>query len=110
MAPKWGHFSLYKGQFKYILSKNRLKMQLKLKHNISNSEYNFWVTDGKSSQLFYSCDINLLSNMQDGEYTYELYENNGEFLATGLLQIGEYIQAPANEYNGTKKNLIVYGK
>lgn len=110
MAPKWGHFSFYEGQFKYISSKNRLKMQLKLKHNVSRVEYEFRVADKKESQLFYACDINLLAGMSDGEYTYELYENDGEFLATGLLQIGEYVQTPTNEYNRTKKDVIIYGK
>lgn len=85
-------------------------MILKLKHNISKAEYEFRVADKRESQLFYSCDINLLSGMTDGEYTYELYEADGEFLASGLLQLGEYVQTPKNEYNGGKKDVIIYGK
>ena len=84
-------------------------MILKLKNNISKKEYEFRVADKKESQLFYSCDISLLSDMVDGEYTYELYEIDGEFLASGLLQIGEY-KATKDEYNSGKKEIIVYGK
>lgn len=85
-------------------------MILKLRHNTSKTEYEFRVADKKESQLFYSCDIKLLDNMQDGEYSYELYEVDGEFLASGLLQIGDYVQTPKNEYNGAKKEMIIYGK
>lgn len=84
-------------------------MILKLKNNISKKEYEFRVADKKESQLFYSCDISLLSDMVDGEYTYELYEIDGEFLASGLLQIGEY-KATKDKYNSGKKEIIVYGK
>lgn len=85
-------------------------MILKLKNNTSKIEYEFRVADKRESQLFYSCDINLLADMADGEYAYDLYEVNGEKLATGLLQIGDYVQTPKNEYNGGKKEYVIYGK
>lgn len=85
-------------------------MILKLKNNTTKVEYEFEVADKMNSQLFYSCDIRLFEGMLDGEYTYELYEFNGEFLATGLIQIGEYVRTPKNEYNGGKKEYKIYGK
>jgi hypothetical protein len=85
-------------------------MQLKLRHNTTNTEYLFNIIDKKESKMFYTCEIVLDEGMQDGEYAYELYEVDGEFLASGLLQIGEYVQNPKNEYNGEKKKVIVYGK
>lgn len=64
-------------------------MNLKLTNNLDKNSYNFTVTDKETSRMFFNFDIKLKNGMPDGEYTYELTDE-GEIVATGILQIGDY--------------------
>lgn len=82
-------------------------MQLKLINNITkNTIIIDEIQDNFVSALFYTFDISLPDGVNDGEYTYELY-NEIEMVAIGLLQIGDY-QDTNKEYNESKKGYIVY--
>lgn len=86
-------------------------MVLKLRNNLTKKEYTFDnLVDQMTSRLFYTLDITLFEDMDDGEYAYTLYDE-GVVKATGLLQVGDY--KPQNntytaqthdgyiQYNGT---------
>ena len=66
-------------------------MTLKLFNNLTKKEYTFNNLDDKlTSRLWYTFDITLQPNMDDGEYTYTLYDEDNVIKATGLLQVGDY--------------------
>ena len=82
-------------------------MQLKLINNLTKNTVNIGeVEDEVTSSLFYVFNIAIADDVIDGEYTYELYDNNKK-VAKGLLQIGDYT-AESKEYNDNKKTYIVY--
>lgn len=88
-------------------------MTLKLINNLTKSEqiYNE-IEDKLDSQLFYHFEIALTDDVLEGEYTYELYEED-ELKAQGLLQVGDY-ERDMNinkEYkDNNDKKYIVYGE
>lgn len=66
-------------------------MTLKLKNNLTNKELEFLnLDDLGASRLYYTFDITLPEVMEEGEYTYTLLDEN-EIIASGLLQIGDYV-------------------
>lgn len=66
-------------------------MTLKLRNNLTKVVYTFDNLEDKlTSRLFYTFDLTLQDNMDDGEYTYNLIDGNEAIVATGLLQIGDY--------------------
>ena len=66
-------------------------MQLKLTNNLTKQVYTFDNLDDKlTSRIFYTLDIQLYEDMDDGEYQYDLYDDEGIHKASGLLQIGDY--------------------
>ena len=65
-------------------------MKLVLKSNITKKTWEFNVTDRCDSRMFYHFpNFQLTEQRDDGEYDYELYDNE-ELVAQGLLQIGDY--------------------
>lgn len=87
-------------------------MTLKLQNNVTKKVYTFEnLEDLMKSRLFYTFDIILEADMDDGEYSYTLYDEQNTVKATGLLQVGDYV--PNNntytaqtqngyiQYNGT---------
>lgn len=67
-------------------------MTLKLFNNVTKKEYTFdGLEDKMTSRLWYALDITLQPNMDDGEYTYTLYDDQDVVKATGLLQVGDYV-------------------
>jgi hypothetical protein len=85
-------------------------MQLKLINNLTKNTVELGeIEDKVESTIFYSFDITLPKGMNDGEYTYELYDTDGKMVSNGLVQIGEYKQEN-KEYNDNKKGYIVYGE
>lgn len=77
-------------------------MKLVLKSNITKKTWEFTVYDRCDSRMFYHFpNFKLTEKMDDGEYNYELYEDN-ELLAQGLLQIGDYENNTVTAY--TKNN------
>lgn len=83
-------------------------MTLKLKNNTTKAEIQFDVTDKGGSCMYYVFDIQLEGQVEDGEYTYELYDLNDEIVSTGLIQIGDYV-AEHTTYNNDNQQYIVYG-
>lgn len=81
-------------------------MILKLTNNVTKTEYEFEVEDKGTSNLFFDFDIVLNDGMADGEYTYKLYNEKDEEIATGLAQIGDYKPKKATYDN--KRQTIVY--
>ncbi len=66
-------------------------MTLKIKNNLTNRELEFLnLDDLETSRLYYTFDITLSEVMEEGEYTYTLLDEN-EIIASGLLQIGDYV-------------------
>lgn len=84
-------------------------MTLKLINNITKSETTITgITDNGNSHINYELSISLPSGMDDGEYTYELIDNNA-VLSSGLCQIGNYIRNN-NTYTGQTSGYIQYGE
>ena len=69
-----------------------------LKNNVTKREYSDKVYDVNDSTLFYHFTLTLGEDMDEGEYTYKLMNDN-LLLAQGLLQIGDY-------ENNTKKYTV----
>lgn len=66
-------------------------MLLKLINNLDKKSYTFTVNDKETSRNFFHFQLKLGNGMDDGEYTYILYDEDEE-VARGLLQIGDYRQ------------------
>ena len=69
-----------------------------LQNNVTKREYSYKVYDVNDSTLFYHFTLTLGEDMDEGEYTYKL-TNDNLLLAQGLLQIGDY-------ENNTKKYTV----
>jgi hypothetical protein len=83
-------------------------MLLKLINNLTKNTIEFGELEDKLvSALFYSFDISVPDGVIDGEYTYELYDDEKK-VSTGLLQVGDYKNEGNKEYNDNKKGYIVY--
>lgn len=79
-------------------------MTLTLINNLTKKEYSFDnLEDNNVSRLFYAFDITLESGMDDGEYSYTLYDDENVVKATGLLQVGNYTPNN-NTYTANTKN------
>lgn len=75
-----------------------------LQNNVTKREYSYTVYDVNDSALFWHFTLTLGENMDDGEYTYRLMNENVE-LAKGVLQIGDY-QNNSKKYTTTDDNGI----
>lgn len=64
-------------------------MTFYLQNNVTKREYSYKVYDVNDSTLFYHFTLTLGEDMDEGEYTYKLMNDN-LLLAQGLLQIGDY--------------------
>ena len=64
-------------------------MVFSLQNNVTKKEYSYKVYDVNDSTLFYHFTLTLGEDMDEGEYTYKLFNDN-LLLAQGLLQIGDY--------------------
>ena len=85
-------------------------MELKLINNLTKNTIDIGgIEDKLISAIFYSFDISLPEGVMDGEYTYQLINDEGKMVSTGLLQVGDY-ENSNNEYKETKKGYIVYGE
>lgn len=73
-------------------------MTFYLQNNVTKREYSYKVYDVNDSTLFYHFTLTLGEDMDEGEYTYKL-TNDNLLLAQGLLQIGDY-------ENNTKKYTV----
>lgn len=87
-------------------------MTLELVNNLSKKKTIFGeIEDKNTSALFYSFDICLEGQYEDGEYTYRLLDGE-TVVASGLMQIGDF-ERDTNinkEYKKEEKGYIVYGE
>lgn len=82
-------------------------MRLKIVNNFNKKEYNYKAFDVKDTRNFYHFSIMLNGNEEEGEYTYTLYGDDDEVLASSLLQIGDY--TPTNTvYTNNNNGYTVY--
>lgn len=82
-------------------------MLLKLINNLTKNTVNIGeIEDKLESNLFYTIDVELPDDMTEGEYVYELYDND-MVVSRGLLQIGDY--NAENKVYKEEKTYIVYG-
>lgn len=81
-------------------------MRLKLTNNLTKTDYEFEVVDKGNSTLFYNFEIILPQGIKDGEYSYKLFNEKEMEIATGLLQVGEYV--PLKKEYKNKKQIIEY--
>lgn len=83
-------------------------MKLRLKNNVDKKEYEFTVEDLEDSGMFWHFNINLYENMNDGEYSYFLYDEDN-LVAEGLLQIGNFeISVEEQHTYNNENNYIQY--
>lgn len=83
-------------------------MLLKLVNNLSKVVYNIDnLVDNGTSSLHYTLNITLPSNIEEGEYTYWLYDGNNE-VATGLAQVGNYVPQKTSYTAQTNNTYIQY--
>lgn len=88
-------------------------MYLKLKNKITKEEILIdELVDNMISNFFYNFDISLPNNTKDGEYEYQLVDDDEEeekVIARGLAIIGNYIPE-IKEFNNTEKKYKTYGE
>ena len=85
-------------------------MKFIIKNNITHKNFEYNVEDLNESSIFYVFNINIPEEMDDGEYTYVLKDNEDKIVATGLIRVGDFKQEN-KEYNNNKdKKYIQYGK
>lgn len=82
-------------------------MRLSITNNTTKRViYDEIVEDLGGNRNFYKFSINLPNDVEDGEYTYDLY-NEEEIIATGLIQVGDY-KSDNFSYKNNKKEYISY--
>ena len=85
-------------------------MKLIIKNGVTHKEFEYSVTDLNESSIYYTFNINIPEEMDDGEYSYILKDDSDKIVATGLMRIGDYKQENT-QYNNNKDNkYIQYGK
>lgn len=78
-------------------------MILKLINKLTNRETDLFVEDMESSRLFYHFQTDF-QGLDEGEYRYELFDDYGSLLETGLLQLGLGNTTAENADNNTQYN------
>lgn len=85
-------------------------MKLQLKSTITKKTSTYSVEDAGDSHLFYHFPtFQLEGKYDDGEYEYELYDDEETLVAQGLLQIGDYADNKTVTYD-KKNEYKQYGK
>ena len=84
-------------------------MKFIIKNGITHKEFEYSVTDLNESSIYYTFNLNIPEEMDDGEYEYTLKDDVDKILATGLMRVGDFKQEN-KEYNNKDKKYIQYGK
>ncbi len=84
-------------------------MKFIIKNNITHRNFEYSVTDLNESSIYYTFNINVPEEMDDGEYNYILKDDSDKIVATGLMRIGDY-KTENKEYNNKDKKYVQYGK
>lgn len=82
-------------------------MLLKFENNVSKKEYEFQVSDVGDSVLFYHFeDFILDEGMDDGQYSYTLFDDEDKIVAVGLVQIGDFLPS-TTAYTKENKDVFI---
>ena len=84
-------------------------MKLLLKNGITKRNFEYSVEDLNESSIYYTFNLNIPEEMDDGEYTYVLKYDVDKILATGLMRLGDYKQENKQYINNKDKKYIQYG-
>lgn len=85
-------------------------MKFIIKNGITHRNFEYNVTDLSESSIYYTFNINLPEEMDEGEYNYVLKDDLDKIVATGLLRVGDYKQENTQYNNNKDKKYIQYGK
>lgn len=85
-------------------------MKFIIKNNITHRNFEYNVTDLSESSIYYTFNLNIPEEMDDGEYNYVLKDDGDKILATGLLRVGDYKQNNTQYINNKDNKIIQYGK
>lgn len=84
-------------------------MKIILKNGITKRKFEYSVTDLNESSIYYTFNLNIPEEMDDGEYNYVLKDDLDKIVATGLMRIGDYKQEN-KQYINNKDKFLQYGK
>ena len=84
-------------------------MKFIIKNGITHKEFEYSVTDLNESSIYYTVNLNIPEEMDDGEYEYTLKDNEDKIVATGLIRVGDFKQEN-KQYINNKDKFIQYGK
>ena len=84
-------------------------MKLLLKNGITHKNFEYSVEDLNESSIYYTFNLNIPEEMDDGEYEYTLKDDGEKILATGLIRVGDYKQENKQYINNKDKKYIQYG-
>ena len=84
-------------------------MKLLLKNGITHKNFEYSVEDLNESSIYYTFNLNIPEEMDDGEYEYTLKDDGEKILATGLIRVGDFKQEN-KQYINNKDKFIQYGK
>ena len=84
-------------------------MKIILKNGITHKQFEYNVEDLNESSIFYTFNINIPEEMDDGEYDYTLKDDLNKILATGLIRVGDFKQENTQYNNNKDKKYIQYG-
>ena len=84
-------------------------MKLILKNGITNKNFEYSVEDLNESSIYYTFNLNIPEEMDDGEYEYTLKDDEDKIVATGLIRVGDFKQEN-KQYINNKDKYIQYGK
>lgn len=80
-------------------------MKLSLENNVTHKKYEYSVEDLLTSRLYFHFQIQIEEGMDEGEYSYFLYDDEKKnCFGQGLAQLGDY--KPQNKKYKTNKNEI----
>lgn len=82
-------------------------MILRLVNTLTNADFNFDVEDNKHSNMFFSFNINIPKDFDEGEYNYYVIDEDGSILSQGLLRYGDY-KTENKVYNEQNKTIKQY--
>lgn len=85
-------------------------MKLILKNGITHKEFEYNVADLSESSIYYTFNINLPEEMDEGEYNYVLKDDLDKIVATGLIRVGDYKQNNTQYINNKDNKYVQYGK
>ena len=84
-------------------------MKFIIKNNITHKKFEYSVEDLNESSIYYTFNLNISDEMDDGEYEYTLKDDGEKILATGLIRVGDFKQEN-KQYINNKDKFIQYGK